>query len=246
MPNGRQPRMPTSAMTADRIAAEMRALAHPDKAAQLGRFFKTGPGEYAEGDRFLGLTVPQTRRIVRAHRDLALAEVGRLLHSPFHEERLAAVLLLVDRFERADEAGRQEVFDFYLGHTAFVNNWDLVDVSAPNIVGARLLTRDRAMLRTLAGSESLWERRIAIIATFAFIRAGQADDTFAIARRLLDDRHDLIHKAIGWMLREVGKRVGEDALRGFLRENLRGLPRTALRYAIERFPAEERRAWLEA
>ncbi len=237
--------MPT-VPTARSLSQALREAASAEKAAVLARFFKTGPGQYGEGDRFLGLTVPQTRRIVRAHRGLPLAETAVLLRSPFHEERLAAVLLLVDRFERADETGQKEVFDFYLGHARFVNNWDLVDVSAPNIVGARLLTRDRAVLRELARSQSLWERRIAIVATFAFIRAGEARDTFEVAGLLLDDRHDLIHKAVGWMLREVGKRVGEDTLRDFLRENIRRLPRTSLRYAIERLPADERQRWLKA
>lgn len=224
------------------------ALAHAaddEKAVVLARFFKTGKGEYAEGDVFIGVTVPKQRALARTFRDLPLAEVTTLLASKVHEERLTALLILVSRFERGDDETKREVVDLYLANLKHVNNWDLVDSSAPQILGEWLLTRDRRLLRKLAVSKDLWERRVAMLSTYAFIRAGEHEDAFAIARLLMHDGHDLLHKAVGWMLREVGKRVDAELLRAFLREHASELPRTALRYAIEHFSPEERALWMQ-
>jgi 3-methyladenine DNA glycosylase AlkD len=215
-------------------------------AAVLQRFFKTGPGEYGEGDVFLGVRVPAIRALVRETR----GRVGRsaayaLLDSPLHEARMLGLLILVDRFHRGDEEERRSIYDAYLGATARINNWDLVDLSAEHIVGGWLLTRDRRVLDRLARSEWLWDRRIAVLATFHFIRRGQFEDTLRLAAHLLGDSHDLMHKAVGWMLREVGKR-SPDTLRGFLAAQAAVMPRTMLRYAIERLPDAERRRWMAA
>jgi 3-methyladenine DNA glycosylase AlkD len=226
------------------ISARLRKLGDPERARLLQRYFKTGPGEYAEGDRFIGLKVPQVRLLLREYRCLTPTDSLPLLNSPIHEERLFALLALVRSFEKGDEAGREEVYALYLANTGRINNWDLVDVSAPNIVGGFLLERDRGPLDLLALSQSLWERRIAILATFTFIRQNHFDDSLRIARLLLHDREDLIHKAVGWMLREVGKRdtaVEEEFLKG----HCRVMPRTMLRYAIEKFPEEKRGIYLK-
>jgi 3-methyladenine DNA glycosylase AlkD len=225
------------------IRARLRALAEPGRVAVLQGFFKTGPGEYAEGDVFIGVRVPTLRALCRDCGPVALRDIRSLLRSRVHEERLLALLLLVDAFQRADEADQKRLYTFYLDHTAFINNWDLVDSSAPQIVGGFLQDRSRAPLRRLARSRSLWDRRIAIVATHHFIRQRDLDDTFRIAELLLDDEHDLIHKAVGWMLREAGKRDGA-ALRRFLDGRFSRMPRTMLRYAIERFPAAERLEYL--
>jgi 3-methyladenine DNA glycosylase AlkD len=230
-------------MTAAEIRRQLHACADPGSVAILQRFFKTGPGQYGEGDRFIGVKVPGIRSVCRSCRGTSLAEARKLLRSRIHEERLLALLMLVDAFERGDEDIRQRVYRCYLDHTAFINNWDLVDLSAAPIVGAWLRDRSRAPLVRLARSASLWERRIAIIATFDFIRRGEFDETFRIADILLDDEHDLIHKAVGWMLREAGKRDGA-AERKFLRTRYARMPRTMLRYAIEKFPEAERRKYL--
>lgn len=226
------------------VQREMRAEKSPARAAILRRFFKTGPGEYGEGDVFLGLTVPQVRRIVRNHGgEATLADAAALLASEFHEERLAALLLLVEIFRRGAERKRERIFRFYLGHTRRINNWDLVDVSAPSIVGAWPAGRDRRALDRLARSKSLWERRIAIVSTFHSIREGDLAPTFRLAAALLGDPHDLIHKAAGWMLREAGKR-DRAALERFLSRHAGAMPRTMLRYAIERLPDRRRQAFL--
>jgi 3-methyladenine DNA glycosylase AlkD len=221
----------------------LEAAADPGRAAALARFFKTGPGQYGEGDRFLGLTVPQIRRMAPAFREVPLVEIDRLLASPWHEARLLALILLVAKYGRAGAPRRREIFDLYLRRTDRINNWDLVDASAPQIVGAHLMTRSRRTLHTLARSSSVWERRIAVVATLWFIRHGQYDDMLTLAGTLADDRHDLIHKASGWMLREIGKR-DEAVLRSFLDRHAGFLPRTTLRYAIERFPPATRRRYL--
>lgn len=205
----------------------------------MKRFFKTGPGEYGEGDVFLGVRVPALRKLARSFDVLKMDEVLELLRSPVHEERLVALVLLVRCYERGDEAARRRVYDSYLGNTAWINNWDLVDVSAPHIAGTHLLDRDRAVLDGLARSSSVWERRISIMATFAFIRAGDHEDTLRLAGVLLRDEHDLIHKAVGWMLREVGKR-DEELLVYFLERNAPRMPRTMLRYAVERLDPRTR------
>ncbi len=225
--------------------ADLRALADPVRAKGVATFFKTGAGEYGEGDVFLGVAVPDLRKIARGRGDLALRDLAALLRSGLHEERLLALIVLVTQYEEGDEAERQERFAFYLEHLPYVNNWDLVDASAAPIVGAHVrASRDRRLLPRLARSKVLWERRVAMVATYAFIRAGESATTFAIAKLLLSDEHDLMHKAVGWMLREVGKRVSEAALRGFLERHAAKMPRTALRYAIERFPKAERTRWL--
>jgi 3-methyladenine DNA glycosylase AlkD len=221
----------------------LRDAGSPKDAVFLQRFFKTGPGQYGEGDQFLGIRVPATRTLARRFADLPLPDVEKLLHDKFHEARLLALVLLVGRYERGDDAERQRVYRLYLANTDRINNWDLVDLSAPNIVGAHLETRSRAPLDKLATSKSLWERRIAIVATYWFIRLRQFDDTFRIATALLDDKHDLIHKAVGWMLREVGKR-DESALERFLDRHAKTMPRTALRYSIERMTPERRRHYM--
>jgi 3-methyladenine DNA glycosylase AlkD len=232
--------MATLANRSAELRRRLSSLASQEKAAQLMRYFKTGPGQYGEGDRFLGVMVPQTRRVAREFRELPLPEVLELLRSPWHEERLCALLLLVHRVERGDADAREEIFHAYLRSTAHINNWDLVDLSAPRIVGAFLRDRSRAPLYRLARSKRLWERRIAILATAHFIARSDFADALALSERLLEDEHDLMHKAVGWMLREVGKR-DVSVLEAFLEAHQTRMPRTALRYAIERFPEAKRR-----
>ncbi|HYO70464.1 MAG TPA: DNA alkylation repair protein [Archangium sp.] len=236
--------MNTSSLQA--IRDELARAADPDKAAFYPRFFKTGPGEYAEGDVFLGVTVPEQRRIARRHKDLPLEQLGALLRSEVHEHRLTGFLILVTRFERADEAERHRLFTFCREHLAGLNNWDLVDTVAPRLLGAYLLEHPELTpwLYELARSPVLWERRIAIMSTQAFIRAGDFKDTLKLAELLLHDEHDLIHKAVGWMLREVGNRdlVSEQS---FLDRHAREMPRTMLRYAIEKFPKAKREHYLK-
>lgn len=229
------------------MRAVLREVADPEKAAFAQRFFRTGPGEYGEGDRFLGIRVPELRRIAKRFRELPLVDITEMLRSPWHEERFVALVMLVDRHRRADLSERQAIHEFYLANTSRVNGWDLVDVSAEHLVGGHLDPHDPdtlVLLERLADSASLWERRIAIIATFHWIRRGIFDPTMVIAARLVHDPHDLIHKAVGWMLREVGNRdpAREEA---FLREHCLTMPRTMLRYAIERFPEDRRRMYLE-
>jgi 3-methyladenine DNA glycosylase AlkD len=219
-------------------------MARPADVPVLQSFFKTGPGQYGEGDVFIGVRLPQLRTLCRDCRGISLGEATRLLRSRVHEERLLALLLLVDAFHRGTVEEQRAIYDAYLANTAFINNWDLVDSSAHRIVGPWLEDRSRAPLRRLARSSSLWERRIAIIATLHFIRRGAFEDTFLIADALIDDPHDLIHKAVGWMLREVGNRDGA-ALRRFLKDRYRRMPRTMLRYAIEKFPEKERLGYLK-
>lgn len=226
------------------LRRELKRLADPARAKVSAGFFKIGKGEYGEGDVFIGLTVPAMRVVAREHRGLGITDIARLLRSRIHEERLIALLLLVERYARGDEAEKKRSFDFYLANADRADNWDLVDLSAPNIVGTHLLGRQRSLLRTLARSKNLWRRRIAIVATFALIRAGEIDDTFAIAAMLTKDRHDLIHKAVGWMLREAGKR-DKAALMRWLKPRYGVMPRTMLRYAIERFPESERKRYLK-
>ena len=221
----------------------MLALANPRRAKASQWFFKTGPGQYGEGDRFLGLDVPTLRRLTREYEGLPLRDVRRLLTSRWHEERLLALLILVRRYANADPATREKIYRCYLANRAGINNWDLVDSSAPYIVGAHLQSGDRRLLHQLATSTSLWDRRIAILATFWYIRDGDFDDALAIGKVLLDDREDLIHKAVGWMLREIGKR-DRRVLERFLRMHVRRMPRTTLRYAIERFPEPLRKRYL--
>ena len=221
----------------------LRANADPLRVPMFRRFFRTGPGEYAEGDRFIGVTMPSLRALARRFAAAQLDQVDALLQSPIHEARMLALLLLVQAFRRGEESEQRRIYSLYLGRTRHIDNWDLVDASAAPIVGGWLSARSRAPLRRLARSRSLWERRIAIVATFCFIRQGDHEETFAIADLLLADDHDLIHKAVGWMLREAGNRDG-DALRRFLAPRHARMPRTMLRYAIEKFPERERRLYL--
>ena len=225
------------------VHEQLRAVATAERAAGSARYFKTGPGEYGEGDKFLGVATPDLRRLARQFEDLTLREVRALLTSPWHEERALALLIMVRQYERGDQDTRDAIYDAYLRSTRHINNWDLVDCSAAQIVGAHLARRGRAPLRQLAKSSSVWERRIAIIATAHLIRQGEFEDTFRIAEMLLDDSHDLIHKAVGWMLREVGNR-DRAAEQRFLEMHAPRMPRTMLRYAIERFPEPVRQDYL--
>jgi len=225
------------------IRAELQELGDPVRATHSLRFFKTGPGEYGEGDKFLGLTVPVMRTLVRKYRALADDAALELLASPWHEERLVALLLLVDGYKHGDERRRQKIHRAYLANARWINNWDLVDSSAEHVVGPHLDAGDISLLEQLARSKNIWERRIAIVSTFHFIKRNEFRPTLRIATILLGDSHDLIHKAVGWMLREVGKR-DRKTLDAFLKKHYRQLPRTMLRYAIERHPERTRKRYL--
>jgi 3-methyladenine DNA glycosylase AlkD len=228
----------------DAVQCDLHGLADPARAAALQRYFKTGVGEYGEGDRFLGLRVPQVRAVAKRHRTLELTVIRTLLQSPWHEERQLALLVMVDQYRRGQPTERAALYQTYLDYTAGINNWDLVDVSAPHIVGAHLYPGGRATLDRLARSASVWERRIAIMATAYWIAQDDFAPTLRLATRLLRDEHDLIHKAVGWMLREVGKRdrAAEEA---FLTQHRHDMPRTMLRYAIEHFPPRRRQELLQ-
>jgi len=225
------------------LKADLKGIANPEKAKILAGFFKTGKGQYGEGDIFLGIMVPQQRRIAKKYSSLSLKDIRTLLSSKVHEHRVVALLILVSQFRKADQTGKKQIAGFYLDNTNRINNWDLVDLSAPHILGEHLQGKDAALLYRLASSANLWERRIAIIATFAFIRRNAFKDTLRIAEALLHDHHDLIHKAAGWMLREVGKRDVK-TLERFLGEHAAAMPRTMLRYAIEHFNDAKRQKWL--
>lgn len=236
--------MPDIHPTVDGVRAHLRRLADPQKAVILRRFFKTGKGQYGEGDRFLGVIVPKVREVAKRFRLLDLKDALKLLRSPVHEERQCALFILVDRYGRGDDKKREKIFRAYLANTRYINNWDLVDLTAPKIVGRHLADKPRDILDKMAGSKLLWDRRIAMLACFWFIAQGDCRDALRLAKKLLDDKHDLMHKAVGWMLREVGKRCSVDVLRKFLDANACKMPRTALRYAIERFPEAERKRYL--
>lgn len=231
-------------MTAAQIQTRLQQLGSPRATKVLQRFFKTGPGEYGFGDQFLGIRVPVLRRLARELRDLPLSEAVGLLQSPWHEARALALMVLVDAYRRTDEAEREDIYELYLAQLDRINNWDLVDISAPGIVGRHLEDRPRAILFKLAASKNLWHRRVAMLATFHFIRQNDFADALRLAELLRDDEHDLMHKAVGWMLREIGKR-DVAALKGFLGRHAARMPRTMLRYAIEKFPERERRQWLQ-
>lgn len=233
-------------MNAESVKIELNKLANPKKAEVLARFFKTEKGEYGEGDLFLGITVPNQRNVAIKFREIGFNEVQQLLHEKYHEYRLTALLIMVQQYQKGDGEFRQKAVNFYLKNTSFINNWDLVDLSAPKIIGDFLLHNKskRILLYRLSVSENLWERRISIIATYPFIKAGQFEDTLKISKALLNDSHDLIHKAVGWMLREVGKidRLVEEE---FLQKYYQKMPRTMLRYAIERFEPEKRAYYMK-
>ena len=227
------------------LRSRLRRLASPEDARNLSWYFKTAPGEYGAGDRFIGVRVPALRRLAREFRLLPLSAAVQLLQSPIHEKRLLALLILTDAYEHADESGRAAIYRLYLKNLARINNWDLVDGSAPGIVGRHLEKRPRNLLFRLARSKILWRRRVAVLATFDFIRQNDFVDALRLAELLLDDGHDLMHKAVGWMLREMGKRdVAE--LKGFLRNHAARMPRTMLRYAIEKLPERERQSYLQS
>jgi 3-methyladenine DNA glycosylase AlkD len=231
-------------MTIQDIQKRLKKLGNKKHAAISRKFFKTGPGEYGEGDVFIGIRVPVLRKLAGEYSDLPLEDTANLLRSRIHEERLLALLLLVGAFSKGDDPVRKFIFEIYLKNTEFVNNWDLVDSSAEHIVGAYLMDKSRAVLYRLAVSEDLWERRISIMSTFHFIKRHEFSETLKISKMLLFDRQDLIHKATGWMLREVGKRhlpAEED----FLKKHYKKMPRTMLRYAIEKFPEQKRQRYLK-
>jgi 3-methyladenine DNA glycosylase AlkD len=232
-----------AAVDSPQAHAALLALAEPGKAVFLAGYFKTGKGQYGEGDQFLGVVVPAVRQLARRYIRLPLPEVGKLLASPYNEERLLALLILVEQYRKGDLALREQVHQAYMGQRDRINNWNLVDSSAPDLVGQHLLKADRSVLYQLAQSPVLWDRRIAVLATLAFIRAADYTDTLRLCAMLLTDAQDLMHKACGWMLREVGRRDGA-ALAGFLCQHQRVMPRTMLRYAIERLPTVQRQAVL--
>ncbi len=273
-----------SLVSATTITRTLKSYASIDRAKNLSRFFKTGKGQYGEGDKFTGVVVPDVRKVAKEYyKQVTLSTIEQLIKSPYHEVRLCALIMLVYQYQRAQSREpRAEIYNFYLSHTKYINNWDLVDLTAPNIVGDYLLKKsnDKAQMSNkisssklkttssgdilttrnmefgiwnakldlilikLAKSASLWERRISILSTFAFIREGRHQEAFAIAELLLHDKHDLIHKAVGWMLREVGKRIGKDPLREFLDKHAGTMPRTALRYAIEHLNENERKHYM--
>lgn len=244
-------------MSLSKLKKDLRKYATKKRATNLSRFFKTGPGEYGEGDKFIGVTVSNCRKIVRKYKNLSLTQTQKLLNSKIHEERLIALLILVRQFEKANEITREKIYNFYLKNIKFVNNWDLVDLSSHKIIGGYLYENPHCattlqgttlkgskLLNYLAKSENLWERRIAIISTAAYIRRGDFDKTLEIAEILLNDKRDLIHKAVGWMLREVGKK-NQATEESFLKKHYKTMPRTMLRYAIEKFDEKTRKAYLK-
>lgn len=226
-----------------RIQKELETFIDPVKREILPRFFKTGKGQYGEGDKFLGVIVPNIRLVAKQYKDEPFEVMADLLQSEWHECRLCALLMLVERFKKSDEKGRKAIYDFYLSQTSRINNWDLVDLSAPGIVGEYLKDKPRSDLYRLADSPLLWDRRIAVVSTFTLIRNNDFIDILALSERLLHQEHDLMRKAVGWMLREVGKR-DRDLLVQFLEKHCQTMPRTMLRYAIEKFPEEERRYFM--
>jgi len=232
-------------LTLNNLKKQLRLKANPEKAEILQRFFKTGPGQYGEGDIFISVKVPEIRKIAKEYKELDFKSIGKLLHSKIHEERLASLFILVHQFQKSDEQGREKIFNLYLKNTKHINNWDLVDLSSDKIVGAYLINKPRKILYKLAKSKSLWEKRISIIATFYFIKNNDFKETLKISRILLNDGHDLIHKAVGWMLREVGNRDLKTE-ENFLKKYYKKMPRTMLRYAIEKFPEKKRQEYLKS
>lgn len=223
------------------LKSDLRLLARSERAEVSQRFFKTGKGQYGEGDVFIGLTVPDTRKIAKKYQDISLKDIKVLLQSKIHEERLCALLILVHLYQTTNK--KNEIVDYYLSHTKYTNNWDLVDLTADKILGNYLLDKDRKILYKLARSPSLWEKRISIVATYHLIKNNQFEDTLKISEILLKDKHDLMHKAVGWMLREVGNR-DLIVLEKFLKKHYKQMPRTMLRYTIEKFSEEKRQMYL--
>ena len=231
-------------MSVDDIMRRLEELADKKKAQVLQRFFKTGPGEYGEGDLFLGIKVPELRKLAKEYEGIAIKEAKQLLRSSIHEQRLLALLLLIRKFSKGDVGARERIYELYIRNTQYINNWDLVDVSAEHVVGAYLMERNKEQLYRLAKSASLWERRISILSTFHYVKHNEFSETLKISKMLLSDEEDLIHKAVGWMLREVGKRHLPTEEK-FLRAHYKIMPRTMLRYAIERFPEPKRQRYLK-
>lgn len=226
------------------IKKDLRSLSNPAKAQILQRFFKTGKGQYGEGDKFIGVIVPNIRKVVDLYwKETSINDCLELLHSPVHEERLCSLLILVKKFEKEKNL-QKDIYYLYLKNTKYINNWDLVDLTAQHVVGKYLEDKDKKVLFELAQSKNLWERRIAILSTFYYICQKNPAETLKIAKILLNDKEDLIHKAVGWMLREVGKRCFQKNLEDFLKENYKTMPRTMLRYAIERLPENKRKMYL--
>ncbi len=230
--------------TLNNLKNELKKYSSKGRTKILQRFFKTGPGQYGEGDVFLGITVPNARKVAKKYNHLALADIKRLLQSKIHEERLTALLILVNIFEKSDTLGQKKIVNFYLKNTKYINNWDLVDLSADKILGNFLKDKSPRILYKLAKSKNLWERRIAMISTFYFIKCSKYRETLKLAKMMLKDKHDLIHKAVGWMLREIGKKDLKTE-ESFLKKYYRQMPRTMLRYAIEKFPKQRRLAYLK-
>jgi len=226
------------------LKKELKKNSNKNKAKILQKFFKTGQGEYGEGDIFLGLTVPQSRKIAKKYSNLDISAINSLLDSKIHEERLIALLILVENYQSSNDEQKYKIINFYLQNAKNINNWDLVDLTADKILGNYLINKPKDILYSLANSENLWEKRISIISTFHFIKNNFFEDAFKISKILINDKHDLIHKAVGWMLREVGKRNKKE-LQKFLNENYKIMPRTTLRYAIEKFPEKQRQAYLK-
>ena len=226
------------------IQERLRGLGDGKRARVSQSFFKTGPGEYGEGDIFLGIRVPRLRKLAKEYQGISLKETEALLQSGIHEERQLALFILIASFVKASKSEQERIYELYIRNTAFINNWDLVDSSAEHIVGAFLMDRSAEPLFTLARSESLWDRRIAVVSTYHFIKRGRFSETLEISKMLISDKEDLIHKAVGWMLREIGKRDLESE-ENFLKTYYRSMPRTMLRYAIEKFPESKRQAYLK-
>jgi 3-methyladenine DNA glycosylase AlkD len=233
-------------MKASTVYAELYALKNNEKAKGVARFFKCGKGEYGEGDLFLGITVPRLRRIAKKYQNLPLPEVRKLIENKYHEVRLVGFLMLVSLFEKADRGTQKAIYSFYIMERKWINNWDLVDITTPKIIGVYLLENkaQRKILYRFIKSKNVWERRMAVLATFAFLKEGDFKDALCVGENLLSDKHDLIHKAVGWMLREVGKR-DRIVLEMFLTSHISRMPRTTLRYAIERFSQTQRKKYLE-
>lgn len=227
----------------NQLKLDLEAIATKERAQASQRYFKTGKGEYGEGDIFIGTTVPQTREIAKKYKNLNLNEIKELLQSKIHEHRLIALYILADKYKLSKESEKQEICDFYLNHTKHINNWDLVDSSAHLILGEHISNKDKSILEKLSKSQDLWERRISIISTLQFIRKNEFNETFKIANLLLKDKHDLIHKAVGWMLREIGKK-DKNKLKEFLDKHHKVMPRTMLRYSIEHFSKEEKQHYM--
>ena len=230
-------------MSLAKLKKELKEKSSEEKSKVYARFFKTGKGEYGEDDVFLGLTVPEQRKIAKKYLDLDLEDVKEMLHSKYHEHRLTGLFILVYKYEKADKKEKEKIKNFYLENKHRSNNWDLIDCIADKILGKHLIDKNKEILYELAKSENLWDRRIAIISTFEFIKNGKFNPTIKISEILLNDKHDLIHKAVGWMLREVGKR-NEKILDDFLKKHCKKMPRTMLRYAIEKFSKEKRKEYL--